>query len=388
MTPPTRGRAVLVHPNAELYGADRMFLESVVAFVEDGWDVTVAMPERGPLVERVEAAGARFELCPTPVLRKGLLGARGLLTLAREALTGIRAGRRLLDRARPSVVYVSTVTIPLWVVLARLRRVPVLCHVHEAERSVPRVLRDALALPLNLADVVLANSQFAVDVVLGSFRRLAPRVRLLSNGVVGPPEPERAREHLVGPVRLVYVGRLSARKGVDVAVDALGVLRERGVDAHLDVVGAVYPGYEWYLDELTGRIASSGLEDWVTLHGFQDPVWGYLAAADVALVPSRTDEPFGNTAVEAVLAARPVVATVTGGLLEATAGYRSAQTVRPDDPAAVADAVQRVVRDWSGFADDAWADAARAAERHAPAAYRAAVAQAARRVVQGRAARP
>ena len=65
----------------------------------------------------------------------------------------------------------------------------------------------------------------------------------------------------------------------------------------------------------------------MTFSGFTDDVWAHLAAADLVLVPSQGDEPFGNTAVEAMLAARPVVVSSSSGLDEAVAGYGSAQRV-------------------------------------------------------------
>ncbi len=66
MTPRPQGpaRYLVAHPGAELYGSDRVMLDSVAAFVESGADVVVALPETGPLVERITAAGASVELVP------------------------------------------------------------------------------------------------------------------------------------------------------------------------------------------------------------------------------------------------------------------------------------------------------------------------------------
>lgn len=171
-TAPTRaaGRTVLMaHPSADLYGSDRVLLESASGLVAAGWDVVVAIPTAGPLVEQLEARGARVVLCASPVLRKSLLSPRGLGSLVRQTARGLREGNRLITRLRPRVVYVNTVTIPLWPVIARLRRVPLLSHVHEAEASAPGWLRTVLALPALLADVVIANSDFSIGVLARSF---------------------------------------------------------------------------------------------------------------------------------------------------------------------------------------------------------------------------
>lgn len=375
-------RTVLVaHPSAEMYGSDRMTLESVTAMVEAGWDVVVTLPQSGPLAAAVRARGGRVVLCPTPVLRKAAMRPRGMATLIRDTLRSLPETARLLRSVRPDAVYVSTVTIPLWMPVARALGIPVVVHVHEAEKSAPAMVQRALAVPLLLADQVIANSRFSLDVLSAAMPAAAARSSVVYNGVQGPERPQAAREVLEGPARLLYVGRLSPRKGLDVAVESLAQLVEQGVDARLDLLGAVFPGYEWFERELVELAARRGVADRVTFLGFQPDVWTHAAAADVLLVPSRLEEGFGNTAVEAVLAARPVVVSDTSGLREAAAGYLSAQTVTPGDPAALTGAVAHVIENWSTYRDWALSDSVIAADRHAPWRYRDQVASALRTVM-------
>ena len=79
------------------------------------------------------------------------------------------------------------------------------------------------------------------------------------NGVPGPVHVTPARSELGNSIRVLYVGRLSERKGVDVAVDAIAGLQSRGIDASLDIVGAVFPGYEWFQEKLEAQIQQLGL---------------------------------------------------------------------------------------------------------------------------------
>jgi glycosyltransferase involved in cell wall biosynthesis len=81
------------------------------------------------------------------------------------------------------------------------------------------------------------------------------------------------------------------------------------------------------------------------------------------------EESFGNTAVEAVLAARPLVVSDSSGLREAARGYSSAQAVDPGRTGDWADAVERVAADWARFRRDVTADAETARLRHAPERY-------------------
>ena len=371
-----RGRTILVaHPSAELYGSDRVLLESVAGLVAAGARTVVTLPSDGPLVDALTGVGAVVHHAPTPVLRKAMLRPRGFAALVGQSARGLTAGIRLVRRTRPDAVYVNTVTIPLWILVGRLTGRPVLAHVHEAEGSASRVVGTALALPLMLATRVVANSRYSVEVLGRALPRVARRAVVVHNGVPGPADPAPAREQLAGGLRVLYVGRLSDRKGVDVAVEAIVELRDRGVRATLDVVGAVFPGYEGYEEQLRTMIRVLDLDALVTLHGFHADVTPYLAAADACVVPSRVDEPFGNTAVEALLAARPVVVSDTSGLREAAGGYESSRLVPPSDPAALADALEDFASDWDAYRARAARDRFRAEHRHGPALYRQRIAR-------------
>lgn len=370
-------RTVLVaHPGAELYGSDRMVAETVTGLVEAGRRVAVVLPVAGPLVALLEQAGARVHVVPVPVLRKSALRPAGLLRLLAGTLRATPAALRLLRRTGADVVYVSTLTQPWWLVVARLRGVPAVCHVHEAEASSPRLVRVALCLPLLLARRVVVNSRFAHEVAVGAVPALAGRTAVVLNGVRGPGRPLAPVAGVPRPgglLRLLYVGRIAQRKGVDTLVEAVGRLVAGGADVTLTLLGDVFPGYEEFEASLRTRASEEDLAGRVVFAGFVDDVWAVAEEHHVWVVPSRTDEPFGNTAVEAVLAGRPLVASRSGGLSEAAAGYGSAVLVEPGDVGGLVSAVQDLDRRWDEVARLAADEVVRAQERHSPASYQAAV---------------
>lgn len=371
MTGSTFRTILVAHPGAEMFGSDRMLLESVIGFVESGARVVVALPGRGMLDVELRRAGAEVVIIPMLVLRKILLTPRGLPTLFRDVFRGLGASWRLISRVRPDVVYVSTIIVPQWSLLARIRRIRTVSHVHEAEASGNRLVNAALYLPHLAAHRTLVNSRFSLDTIADALPPLARRSVVVYNGVASPELPAAPRPRIDGPLRVLFIGRLSPRKGPDVVIDAAAQLARSGHDVRVTLLGAVFAGYEWFEAELRRRAAESGVE--VVFAGFHQSIWPFLQDADVLTVPSRVDEPFGNTAVEGILACRPVVASDSSGLREAAGGYPTSTLVPAGDPQALAASLAQIIEDWPTVRDGVDESRRIALERHAPEQYRATV---------------
>jgi glycosyltransferase involved in cell wall biosynthesis len=360
---------LIANPGADLYGSDRMVLETVRALVGAGRRVVVTVPASGPLVPLLEGAGAEVVQCATPIVRKGLLSPRGLVSLFATAIRSIGPGLGLIRRVNPGAVIVNTITPPLWIALGRWSRRMTVCHVHEGEGSVAGVVRRALYLPLVFSHRVIANSDFTRRVLAEAAPLVRKRTVVVHNAVAGPAEIVPPRTPLTAPTRLLYVGRLSHRKGVHVAVEALDHLVRDERDVRLDVVGAVFPGNEAYLDDLHAQVERLGLGDRVSFLGFKASVWDDLAQNDIAVITSLVDETFGNTAVEAALGARPAVVSRVGGLPEAVSVSQSATLVAPGDAFELAAAIAAKIDDWPSQAELALADSTAVAEAFSPARY-------------------
>ncbi|MEA5116804.1 MAG: glycosyltransferase [Propionicimonas sp.] len=361
---PADPRTVLIcNPGADLYGSDRMVVESVRALVEGDFTVFVTVPGPGPLIDLLTGAGATVLEQPTPIIRRSLLSPGGLLQLARETLSAWGPSWQLLKYTNAGTVLVNTITPPLWPLLGKLARRRVVCHVHEAESTVSPLLRRALYLPLSFADRIVINSQFTRHVLGESASWLTDRARVVYNTVSGPSQVVLARADLTAPIRLLYVGRLSQRKGPQVAVEAVRQLRERGRDVQLDLLGAVFPGNEAYEEGLREQVAEAGLADAVRFLGFRPAIWDTVAEADIVVIPALVDESFGNTAVEASLAGRPLIVSEIAGLKEASEAATSRIFVPPADATAIADAVEAIADDWTSYAEKASTDAVLLADR-------------------------
>lgn len=146
------------------------------------------------------------------------------------------------------------------------------------------------------------------------------RLALVMNGIADlPPSPAEPCTP-DAPLRLLFVGRLDRQKGFDLLLDAIGKL---GDSVSLRVAGASVVGGEGSLEALPANVQLLGWLD-------EGQIARELAACDVLVVPSRW-EGFGLVAVEAMRAARPVIASRVGGLPEVVQDGETGLLFTPGD---------------------------------------------------------
>jgi len=155
-----------------------------------------------------------------------------------------------------------------------------------------------------------------------------------------PRQPRPAGE----PLKLLFAGSLWEGKGPQTAVRALARLRREGVSAHLDVCGGGAPHFVEFLKQV---IAQEGVGESVTLHGRvgREVVRDFCRSHEILVFPSQWDEPFAAVPIEAMSSGMAVVATTAGGTPEAIEDGETGLLVEPDDPAALARALQRLADD-------------------------------------------
>ncbi|MEY2533019.1 MAG: hypothetical protein QOF29_929 [bacterium] len=149
-------------------------------------------------------------------------------------------------------------------------------------------------------------------------------------------------------LRVLGVGRLVAKKGFDVVVDACGVLHRRGVPFEAVIVGPDDDAGP----ALRARIAELGLAGRVRLEGQMSQA-GLLAEyrrASAFCLPCRIldngdRDGIPNVLAEAMAAGAPVITTPISGIPEIVRDGVNGLLVPPDDPEAVADAVLRLRTD-------------------------------------------
>jgi D-inositol-3-phosphate glycosyltransferase len=237
--------------------------------------------------------------------------------------------------------------LPLVTTFHTLERVKAEVGLGDAVSLRPRVEAEVV----RCADLVVASTREEHDQLVRHYGADPARIEIITPGVdhavfaPGDRAAARRRVGLTGGPVLLFVGRIQPLKGADLAVRALAAVHDRS--AQLVVVGGPSgPDGEGEVQALHALVAELGLEARVHFVAPQphDQLVDYYRAADVCVVPSRT-ESFGLVALEAAACGTPVVAANVGGLRLLVDDGVTGFLVDERDPAAYAERIDRVLAD-------------------------------------------
>jgi alpha-1,3/alpha-1,6-mannosyltransferase len=345
-----------VHPELGLGGAERLVVDAALELAHRGHGVTIftaahdparAFPETRELDVRV-----RGGFLPRRIAGRG----QALCTNARSswAAAALATGAERFD-----VVVLDVVVWPIPVVRALDRRRPRIvyyCHYPDqllapAGGRLYRLYRaalDRLELPaMRAADAIVVNSRFTADAL----------ARLGGTAEVVYPGVDVARyaglAELAGDEdTILVVSRFDERKNLPLAVEMMAQLRARAPEAfarlRLVIAGGFDPARPASVElvgDLRARVQALDLDGKVELC-FSPPDSERLAllARSLCVVHTALGEHFGIVPIEAMAAARPVIAAADAGPLETVVDGETGRLV-PPTPAAFAGALAELAAD-------------------------------------------
>jgi len=256
----------------------------------------------------------------------------------------------------------------------RIRRFPLVCHVHGTSRShhVPirytegGVVYDykPISVTYNMmrerllwssGDRVLTVSRAIKEDIVDYYHLPSRQVEVVYNGVdtsrfarLGHVEPPSTLSGIRDKSLILYVGHFGLRKGLMHLLDAMPVIVKEAPDAHLLCVGGAprWLGGEDYWQLLRSQIQKLDLQNRVTLMDAvpNSQLPSFYGAAKVFALPSYY-ESFSKVAVEAMSCELPVVATRAGGLMEVIEDGKTGILVPYGDAPALAGAILELLKD-------------------------------------------
>ncbi len=186
-----------------------------------------------------------------------------------------------------------------------------------------------------------AKALIAVSEAVGNYvRGWGFGVYVVPNGVP-PRRAVPARNPAKTDWTLGVIALFRPRKGLEILLEALALLRGRGLPVRLRAVGSFETqDYERHVMHLTSRLNLASAIDWA---GFARDIDSELAHMDLFVLPSLFGEGLPMVVLEAMSAGLPVVASAVPGVPEAVRDGVEGLLVEPANPAALAAAIQRFV---------------------------------------------
>ncbi len=329
---PTRKARVLHVINGEHYsGAERVQDLLAQHLPQFGYDVSFAClkPDRFPSQRQ----------CQDSTLYKLPMATRLDLRVVFKLCRIVQEGEfRLIHAHTPRSALIARL-------VAGLAGVPMVYHVHSPTS------RDSTRPWLNRVNEVIERTSLwrvagmiTVSQSLGHHMRRqgydAERIFVVPNGVPAT-DSCRTPELPHGSWQLGSVALFRPRKGLEVLLDALAILKQRGVAVRLRAVGPFEtPEYEARIHQQVQHLSLTDDIDWV---GFTSDVTSELARMDLFVLPSLFGEGLPMVVLEAMAAGVPVIGTRVEGVPEAIDDGVNGIVAQPGDPTDLANGIQSIV---------------------------------------------
>jgi glycosyltransferase involved in cell wall biosynthesis len=340
-------RRVLHLINGEHYsGAERVQDLLAAGLGEFGFHAAFACLKHGRFAELRQSQGA-------PLFRMPMRHRFDVSLSARVAAIVRDEGFCLLHAHTPRALIIGGLA-------SRLSGVPLLYHVHSpAARDSHRRFRNRLNAWVERRFMSRAAGFVAVSESLG--RELisggidARLVSVVHNGV--PTQgPLVARKAPTAGWTLGSVALFRPRKGLELLLEAIALLRADGLPVELRAVGPFESRV--YEHDVHRRVDRLGLSPFVTWTGFTHDVAAELARMDLFVLPSLYGEGLPMVVLEAMAAGVPVVATRVEGVPEAVRDGIDGLLAPPGDTPGLARTILQVIRgksDWQALRQTAHA---------------------------------
>ena len=181
------------------------------------------------------------------------------------------------------------------------------------------------------------------------------RVSVVRNGVPGVRYSRTSYPQIGGHWTFGMVALMRPRKGLEVALDAIAILRREGYDVTLRCIGP-YESDD-YRRRIELQIDALGIRESIEQSGFKKDVPATLAQLDAMLLPSLYGEGLPMVVLEAMASALPVIATKVEGTPEAIRDRIDGLLAEPGSADSLATQMRELINgfvDWSSLAESSY----------------------------------
>ena len=327
-------RILLLHSSSDLYGASKIFLQTVQILQKQGHACEVVLSNEGPLVDALKNTGAHVHVFNLGIIRRKYFTPLGILNRIAKWAQANKQLRKIIKQQKIELVYSNTTAVLMGAWVAKKYNIPHYWHVHEIIEQ-PKFLHSTISwfMQTRCAKIICV-SQAVEDHWIQRNPLLAHKIRLIYNGIEPIQKCDEAnyRDTYHIPFNALVVGmagRVHYWKGqnyfLSIAKQLLVLESVRNSSNassnnippfYFIITGDAFPGYEYLVNEMQEFIVKNELTTRVIYTGFEKKMDKFYSAIDILVLPSLLPDPLPTVVLEAMQYGIPVVATPQGGALE------------------------------------------------------------------------
>lgn len=315
-------RILLLHSSSDLYGASKIFLQTVTLLRQHGHHCVVVLSNKGSLEQALESVGAEVYIVNLGILRRKYFSITGLFNRLQKWRSATAALNALVRKHEIELVYSNTAAVLIGAWVARKNKLKHVWHIHEIIEQ-PKLLHQFLGWQMRKgADKLIVVSDAVAKCWEGDLLDKTNLIRIY-NGIEPIIQPVTIdyRKQLNVPddaIVLGLAGRIHVIKGQPYFLEIAHALKKQHnfSKLHFFIAGDPYPGQEYLLDQMFALIRAYNLEASVHYLGQVDAMSNFYTAIDLLVVASIQPDSLPTVILEAMQYGIPVAATAQGGALE------------------------------------------------------------------------
>lgn len=315
-------RILLLHSSSDLYGASKIFLQTVTLLRQHGHHCVVVLSNKGSLEQALESVGAEVYIVNLGILRRKYFSITGLFNRLQKWRSATAALNALVRKHEIELVYSNTAAVLIGAWVARKNKLKHVWHIHEIIEQ-PKLLHQFLGWQMRKgADKLIVVSDAVAKCWEGDLLDKTNLIRIY-NGIEPIIQPVTIdyRKQLNVPddaIVLGLAGRIHVIKGQPYFLEIAHALKKQHnfSKLHFFIAGDPYPGQEYLLDQMFALIRAYNLEASVHYLGQVDAMSNFYTAIDLLVVASIQPDSLPTVILEAMQYGLPVAATAQGGALE------------------------------------------------------------------------
>ena len=307
-------KILLLHSSNDLYGASKIFLQIVQILSNQGYEIHVVLPSKGPM-DKFFNNKINLNYHSLGVLRKKYLNPLGLINRILTNRKAIKFLSSYIKNNEINLVYTNTSTILAGGIAAQKNKIPSLFHIHE--------------IPVGNKFYELFSGQM--------INKYSNRIIAVSNSVrnhwikyVNENKIERIYNGIVfeknqffkkikkekSDYIITNISRLIPYKGHNYLIDIAEELLKKSKKFKFWIIGDTLKSYSNYERRLKNRVKHLDLNNRIKFLGFRNDISNVLEQSNLFIHTAISPDPLPTVLFESLYNNLPTVATNLGGAVE------------------------------------------------------------------------